>query len=151
MASTPVPCPEVAIGEKVAFLQRPHAYPDNPEQVEVIETYMSWVFLSGRLVYKLKKPVRLEFLDCSTVKARRRNCEREVQVNRRLAGDVYRRVVPLTLQSGGALRLEGGGIIVDWLVEMRRLPADRMLDAAIRDNTVSAELEAAFGGQAAGH
>lgn len=139
MAGTPTPCLEVSVGEKVAFLQRPNAYPDSPEQVEVIETHMSWVFLSGRLVYKLKKPVRLEFLDFSTVEARRQNCEREVQLNQRLAGDVYRRIVPLTLQSDGALRLEGGGIIVDWLVEMRRLPADRMLDAAIRDNMVSAE------------
>ncbi|MFN7085696.1 MAG: hypothetical protein ACK4N4_03600 [Burkholderiales bacterium] len=139
MAIMPAPCPEISIGEKVAFLGRPDAYPQRPQQVEVIETHMSWVFLAGQFVYKLKKPVRHDFLDFSTVAARRLNCEREVQLNRRLAGDVYRRVVPLTVESDGTLRLEGTGAVVDWLVEMRRLPADRMLDVAIRNHTLGAD------------
>lgn len=139
MPNTPLSRLDGSIDEKVAFLQRPDAYPNRPKRVEVVETHNSWVFLTEELVYKLKKPVRYEFLDFSTIEARHRNCEREVQLNRRLAGDVYHGVVPLVTRSDGNLQLGGEGPVVDWLVKMRRLPAHRMLDAAISSNTVSAE------------
>jgi aminoglycoside phosphotransferase family enzyme len=73
------------------------------------------------------------------LEARHKNCEREVRLNRRLAGNVYLGTVPLTIQADGGLKLDGEGRVVDWLVQMRRLPADRMLDAAIREGTVDAE------------
>lgn len=125
--------------EKVVFLRRPEIYPERPEQVEVIETHMSWVFLTERLVYKLKKPVRYDYLDFSTLEARHKNCAREVHLNRRLAGDVYLGIVPLTLDEDNALHLDREGRVVEWLVQMRRLPAGRMLDVAIRDQTVEAD------------
>lgn len=128
---------ETPIDTKVAFLRNPDAYPARPATVEVIETHMSWVFLNDEFAYKLKKPVRYAFLDFSTVEARRRNCECEVQLNRRLAAGVYCGVVPLVMHSDGRLQLDGEGPVVDWLVKMRRLPAHRMLDAAIRGKTVS--------------
>jgi len=127
------------IEEKVAFLRQPEVYPDRPKRVEVIETHMSWVFLTDRLAYKLKKPVRYDFLDFSTLEARHENCEQEVCLNRRLAGDVYLGTVPLTIEGDSGLKLDGEGQVADWLVQMRRLPADRMLDAAIREGTVDAE------------
>ena len=130
---------DASIERKVAFLRRPDAYPERPARVEVIETHMSWVFLTDELVYKLKKPVRYEFLDFSTVEARHQNCEREVQLNRRLAGDVYYGVVPIVMKGDCRLQLDGDGPVADWLVKMRRLPAHRMLDAAIRGNTVSTD------------
>jgi aminoglycoside phosphotransferase family enzyme len=128
-----------AADAKVDALRQISAYPENPTGIAVLETHMSWVFLTDRHAYKLKKPVRYEFLDFSTIEARRQNCEREVELNRRLAADVYYAAVPLTLGSGGKLNVGGGGPIVDWLVKMRRLPAHRMLDAAIRANTVGPE------------
>lgn len=98
---------------------------------------MSWVFLTGARVYKLKKPVRYDFLDFSTLEARERNCREEVRLNRRLAEDVYLDVLPLTLNNKGGLAIGGEGPPVDWLVLMRRLPLDRMLDQAIEKRTVS--------------
>lgn len=133
----PASAASVSIEEKAAFLSNPRAYPDNPAGIEVVETHMSWVFLADQLVYKLKKPVRYDFLDFSTVEARRRNCARELRLNRRLAADVYLGVVPLVLTPAGRLQLGGKGTVVDWLVRMRRLPAHRMLDAAIRSGMVS--------------
>lgn len=127
------------IEEKVAFLRQPDIYPDRPKRVEVIETHMSWVFLTESLAYKLKKPVRYDFLDFSTLEARHKDCEREVSLNRRLAGHIYLGTVPLTIQGDGDLQLDGEGRVVEWLVQMRRLPADRMLDAAIREGTVDAD------------
>lgn len=118
---------EVDIARKVAFLSSPLAYADRTPRVEIVETHFSWAFLTDRHVYKLKKPLRGDGVDFTTVKARQRNAEAEVRLNRRLAPDVYFGVVPLTL-AGGALAIGGKGLAVDWLVKMVRLPAERMLD-----------------------
>ena len=126
------------IEEKVAFLSRPDVYPDATERVETKETHLSWVFLTETQAWKLKKPVRYDYLDFSTPEARLRNCEEEVRLNRRLAHDVYLGVAPLTLGARGELQLAGKGEPIDWFVRMRRLPADRMLDRAIADRTVNA-------------
>lgn len=124
--------------DAVAFLRRPGAYSAAAATVEVIETHMSWVFLVGNRVYKLKKPVYCEFLDFSTPEARRHDCEEEVRLNRRLAPGVYLGVVPLIITSCGTLQLGGEGRPLDWLVEMRRLPRQLMLDQAIRAGTAAA-------------
>jgi len=131
------------VNDKVDFLRRAEAYPNEAGPVEAIETHMSWVFLTGEHAYKLKKPVRYPFLDFRTIDARHIDCLEEVRLNRRLAGDVYIGVVPLT-GSGGKPRLGGEGEPVDWLVKMRRLPADRMLNQLIRGGTLqAADIEAA--------
>lgn len=117
---------------RVAYLRQPQAYPEMPARIETVETHMSWVFLTPRHAFKLKKPVRYEYLDFSTVAARKTNCEEELRLNRRLAPGVYLDVVPLVLDSDGDMRLGGQGEIIDWLVMMRRLPAERMLDHLIR-------------------
>ncbi len=127
------------IEDKVAFLRRPASYAAPTQRVETKETHMSWVFLTDQHAWKLKKPVRYDYLDFSTVKARQRHCAAEVRLNRRLARDVYLDSVPLAVNAQGALQLAGTGEAVDWLVWMRRLPAARMLDQAIARHTVYAE------------
>ena len=89
--------PRVDISRKVAVLASSQVYAERPAQVEIVETHFSWVFLTERYVYKLKKPLRGEGFDFSTAEARRRNAEAEVRLNRRLAPGVYIGVVPLTL------------------------------------------------------
>lgn len=118
------------LAAKVAFLASPSAYPDRPAEVSCRETHMSWVFLAGETVYKLKKPVRFSYLDFSTLGRREWACREEYAINRRLAPTVYRGVLPLTASSGG-MAIAGDGAVVDWLVVMRRLPEDLMLDRAI--------------------
>ena len=125
------------IATKVSFLSKPTAYPEQPPQVDVIETHMSWVFLTDSHVYKLHKPVRTDYLDFSTLALRRLDCEEEVRLNRRLAPDIYLGVVALTLEADGRLALAGTGEVVEWLVKMRRLPHDRMLDVCIARGTVT--------------
>lgn len=118
------------------FLRRPASYGAAVAEIVVEETHMSWVFLAGERVYKLKKPVRTSFLDFSTLEAREKNCREEVRLNRRLAENVYLGVVPLTRTESGALAIGGDGAPVDWLVLMRRLRRERMLDRAIAAHTV---------------
>lgn len=127
----------ITLREKVSHLSRPESYPEKPAAVEVVQTHMSCVFLTEHHAWKLKKPVRHDFLDFSTLEARRADCEEELRLNRRLARDVYLEVVPLTVSPQGALRLGGDGVVVEWLVKMRRLPAHLMLDHAIRNGGVA--------------
>jgi aminoglycoside phosphotransferase family enzyme len=128
------PPPDLA--RKVAWLRRPETYPEPPGSIEVVETHMSYVFLTERHAFKLKKPVRYEFLDFSTPAARRSDCEEEWRLNQRLAPGVYLGVVPLAVDDSGEPRLEGKGEVVEWLVKMRRLPAEHMLDRRLRVGVV---------------
>lgn len=116
----------VTTEEKVRFLSSPNAYVGRPA-VSVIETHMSWVFLAGNRAYKFKKPVRYPFLDFTTLERRHANCEAELRLNRRLAPLVYRRLVALHLTPPDGLSLGGTGTVVEWLIEMERLPEADML------------------------
>jgi uncharacterized protein len=116
----------------VRWLARPEAYPHRPDRVEQIETHISHVFLAGSYVYKLKKPVKYDFLDFTTVAAREHACREELRLNRRLAPDAYLRVVPVIHAPSDVFQLEGAGQVVDWAVEMRRLPTELTLDALYR-------------------
>jgi len=122
---------EFSLEAKLALLTDPANFPDQPARVEVIETHMAWVFLTEKYAYKLKKPVACSYLDFSTVTSRKFFCQEEVRLNRRLAPDVYLKVITLN-QDHGRLRLDGEGEVVDWLVLMRRLPRLRMLDSLLR-------------------
>ena len=125
---------------KIAFLRDPAAYSNDVEDltdVEVIETHWSWVFLTSQYVYKLKKPVKQLCLDLSSLRAREQNCWTELHLNRRLAPHVYLNVVALKRAKNHQLTLGGHGEIIDWLVKMRRLPAERMLDKLVQNHQLS--------------
>jgi aminoglycoside phosphotransferase family enzyme len=131
----------MSLDAKVACLSHVSCYPFPVGEVGRRETHMSWVFLAGDRVYKLKKPVRLPYLDFSTLDARERACRAELRLNRRLAPDVYLDVVPLTL-AGDKIALGGAGPAVDWLVVMRRLDERETLERTILDGRLeSAEID----------
>lgn len=116
----------------------PEIYPHAPPVVELVQTHISYVFLAGDEVYKVKKPVRFSFLDFSTLDRRRRVCQEEVRLNRRLAPDVYLGVVAICpCGSGYRLGSEDDVAAVEYAVHMRRLPADRMLDYLLDQGAVS--------------
>lgn len=116
-------------------LLRPDAYPEAPGEVGFLETHISWLFFAGERVYKVKKPVDLGFLDFTTISARRHFCIEEVRLNERLAAGVYHGVRPIQRGSDGRLRVGGeddaSSEVVDWAVEMERLPAAGMLEARL--------------------
>jgi aminoglycoside phosphotransferase family enzyme len=122
---------------KVAALCNPEIYQDRCQRVDTIETHMSWIFLTEHLVYKLKKPLLRSFINLSRCADRRLNSWQELVLNQRLAPHVYLAVLPLTGGPRGTLQLNGAGPVVDWLVKMRRLPADLMLDRLIKDRKLS--------------
>ena len=119
--------PATVATASVKLLRKGAAYPDRPESVELIETEFSWVFLTDRFAYKLKKPVRFEFLDYSSSEQRHRASQEELHVNQCLAPDIYLAVLPITRSARGRLQLNGVGSPVDWVLKMRRLPGERSL------------------------
>ncbi len=123
---------EPTLADKVEFLSRPGAYPHSVDELTRRETHMSWVFLAGDKVYKLKKPVRFPYLDFSTLGRREAACRAEVSLNRRLAPDVYIGVTPLVVSPRG-LSLGGAGSIIDWLVVMHRLDDHWVLEHILRE------------------
>ena len=115
------------------WLKSPAAYPHAPDDVQTIETHISKVFLAGELVYKLKKPVKYDFLDFRTLENREYACREEVRLNRRLAARCVSGVVPIVREPDGRFELGGsGGDVVDWLVAMRRIASDQTLDSLHR-------------------
>jgi len=128
---------------KVRFLSRADSYAEHPHRVDMVETHYSWVFLTDKCAYKLKKPVQGVGFDFRSIDGRRRNALAELHLNRRLAASVYLNVVPLTRELDNGLAIGGLGVSVDWLVKMRRLDANQMLDRRImRADWHYAELEA---------
>ena len=107
--------------QKTRFLLAPEVYPDATTSVRLVETHMARVFLTDHFVYKMKKPVRFDYLDFSSLDKRYGVCSEELRLNRRLTDGVYLEVVALRLGADGKLTLEQGGTPVEWLVKMRRL------------------------------
>ena len=110
----------------------PACYGRGVKQVRLAETHVSWVFLTGRYAYKVKKPVKLPFVDFSTLALRRRFCREELRINRRLAPDLYLAVVPI----GGARSAPrvGRTPAFEYAVKMREFPADARLDLKLAAN-----------------
>lgn len=126
---------EPTLDAKVEFLSGPDAYRSLAGEVVRRETHMSWVFLVGDRVYKLKKPVRFPYLDFSTLTRREAACRAELRLNRALAPDIYLDVLPLVV-TGKGMAIGGDGAVVDWLVVMRRLDERLMLEPLLIDRQV---------------
>jgi uncharacterized protein len=109
-----------------AALASPACYGPDVDEVRVAETHISWVFLTGRYAYKVKKPVKLSFLDFGTLARRLHFCREELRLNRRLAPELYLDVVPI----GGSLEAPrvGQKPAIEYAVRMREFGADARLD-----------------------
>ena len=129
----------------VAAMSDPAFYPDAPDTVEVRETHISWVFLAGDRAYKLKKPVVLPFLDYGSVARRREMCEREIELNQRLAGEVYLRLRAIVRRDGHLQLAPAGPDAIEHVVEMRRFDETATLAALVAAGRATPEMIAAVG------
>jgi hypothetical protein len=125
----------------VKALLKPQAYPHKPQKIELVQTQMSFIFLAGEYVYKIKKPVNLGYLDYTTLEKRHFFCRQELKLNRRLCSDAYLAVVPI-VEEKGKLRIEGRGKAIEYAVKMRQLPHDRMMDVLLPRGEVTREMVA---------
>lgn len=117
----------------------PAFYPHRPDSIDLRETHGSWVFRAGPLAYKLKKPIVLPFLDYGTAARRGEMCREEVRLNRRLAPDLYRRVVSIVPRGDRfALSWDGDPAALDYAVEMEVVDEERSLEALSAAGVLSA-------------
>lgn len=124
----------------ILWLASPAAHGGQP--VERIDTHSAIVFLAGSRALKLKRAVKYDYLDFSTLALRHDACEAEVKINRRVAPSIYRGVVGVTREPDGTLALDGSGPVVDWLVEMTRFDQDGLFDRLAARGTLGLELMA---------
>ena len=118
----------ISLPSLVSAMQMPEFYPHSPPAVQLLQTHVSYVFLAGTLVYKVKKPVDFGFLDYSTPRKRAYWCRRETELNSRLAPGVYLGVEKI-YRRGGRFSLRPPGKVVDHAVVMKRLPEERLLSS----------------------
>ncbi|MGA8849873.1 MAG: gluconokinase [Dehalococcoidia bacterium] len=125
----------------IRALLKPQAYPHKPQKIELVQTQMSFIFLAGEYVYKIKKPINLGYLDYTTLEKRYFFCQQELELNRRLCPDAYLAVVPI-VEKKGEPRIEGQGKAIEYAVKMRQLPQDRMMDVLLPRGQVTLEMVA---------
>ncbi len=113
----------------VEFLSKPETYPDGVASVSRVETHAAIVFLAGERAYKLKRAVKLPYLDFSTLEKRRAMLQHELEINSRPTPELYLSVLPVTNAMGGGFELGGAGEPADWVLVMRRFDQDALLDA----------------------
>lgn len=117
----------------------PRCYPHRVDRIEVIETHISWVLLTGCYAYKIKKPVALEFLDFSSLAARHHYCEEELRLNRRLAPQIYLDLVNIT-GSTDRPRIGGTGAAIEHAVKMRQFEQDKLFSQLLQRDALTPEL-----------
>jgi aminoglycoside phosphotransferase family enzyme/predicted kinase len=123
----------------------PAAFPHPVTRLRVVETHISWVVLTGQFAYKIKKPVRYDFLDASSLERRRALCDEELRLNRRLAPDLYIDVLPVT-RHGGQLRVGGDGPALEYAVRMHQFDPDQELSSQLAAGAVMPDEMVALAG-----
>lgn len=124
------------------------SFPHEVREIGVRQTPLSWIVLTGPYAYKIKKPVRLDFLDASSLERRRALCSEELRLNRRYAPELYRDVVPIVRTTGG-LRVGADGVPLEFAVRMRQFEPDQELAWRLAHTTVRAEGLVELGSQLA--
>lgn len=123
---------------RIEELLVPSAFPHAVTGLRLVETHISWVVLTGELAYKIKKPLKLDFIDTSTLQRRQHYCTEELLLNRRLAPELYLRVVPIARQNGRAL-VDGSGTAIEYAVCLKQFSADEELPALLERGDVSSQ------------
>jgi aminoglycoside phosphotransferase family enzyme len=125
----------------VAALLEPAAYPEPTSRVELIQTHISFVFITDHFAYKVKKPVDLGFLNFTTLRRRHHYLQEELILNRRLCPEIYLAVLPITVHRG-KVQVGGKGKPVEYILKMVRMPQERMMDeVADREELTPAIME----------
>ena len=114
--------------EQINRLVSDGVFPDDPGERELIETHISGVIICNQFVYKIKKPVHYSFLDFSTLEMRRHFCKREIELNKRLAENIYLDVQPVYEHQGNFILGGEKGVITDYSVRMQKVDREKQMD-----------------------
>lgn len=140
----------MSLPEPLRALLDPQAYPHPCGEIELVETHISWVILTGSHAYKLKKPVKFSFVDFSTLALREFYCREELRCNRMFSPDLYEAVLPVTRRGDGMLGFNGEGEVIEWALRMRQFDNEFQLDRMLERGEVTTEMLREFGRSLAG-
>ncbi len=122
--------------EVIEALKNKDAYDEEVEKIEILQTHISYVFLTGKYAYKVKKAVNLGFLDYTTLEKRKFFCEEEVRINSLLSEDMYIGVVPIN-KKGDKIKIRGEGKTVEYAVKMLEMPQESIMTNLLIKNRVN--------------
>jgi len=123
----------------VEALLQPQAYPHKTEKIKLVQTQMSFVFLTGKFVYKVKKAVNLGYLDYTTIEKRNFYCHQELKLNRRLCPNAYLDIVAIN-KDNDKIHINGKGETIEYATQMNQLPQEYMMDVLLRSGQLNQEM-----------
>ncbi len=116
-------------------LNRPESYDSPVREIRLIQTHISWVFLTGDFVYKIKKPVDFGFLDFTTLEKRKKFCRKELEINRMFSPEIYIDVLPVN-RSDYSIKINGPGETIDYAIKMKQLPQENLMNELLDKNLI---------------
>lgn len=123
----------------INWLLNPSSYPHEASEIKLIQTHISYVFLAGDFVYKIKKPVDFGFLDFTTLHKRQHFCQQELILNRRLCPTLYLEVISIN-RDKEQLSLGGAGTPIEYAVKMVRMAEEKMMGNIINKGQLTSDL-----------
>lgn len=121
--------------EMLEALKKPEAYDSPVKEIRLIQTHISWVFLTGDFVYKIKKPVDFGFLDFTMLEKRLKFCKRELEINQMFSPEIYIDVLPVN-KFDHMIKINGPGETIDYAIKMKQLPQENLMDRLLDKNLI---------------
>lgn len=131
--------------DAIAFLSDPRNHKPEPKRVDRIDTHCAIVFLAGETVYKIKRAVLYDYIDCSTLSKREALCRRELEINQPHAPLIYHDVVAITREEPGMLAIDGSGEPLEWALRMHRFDEESVLENMAERGALSATVATDLG------
>ncbi|MEJ2272136.1 MAG: hypothetical protein P8X91_06600, partial [Candidatus Bathyarchaeota archaeon] len=125
-------------GQVIKALKKPEAYNEDVKKIELKQTHISYVFLTKKFGYKIKKAVNFGFLDFSTLEKRHFFCEKELELNKRLCEDMYLEVV--SINKSKIIRINGEGIPIEYAVKMKRIPEEKIMTQLLEKRKIGKKI-----------
>lgn len=116
-------------------LKKPETYDSPVKEIRLIQTHISWVFLTGDFVYKIKKPVDFGFLDFTTLDKRKKFCTKELKINQMFSPEIYLDVLPVN-RFEYSIKVNGPGEAIDYAIKMKQLPQENLMDKMLDKNLI---------------
>jgi hypothetical protein len=121
--------------EILEAMKRPETYDSPVKEIRLIQTHISWVFLTGDFVYKIKKPVDFGFLDFTSLDKRLKFCKRELEINRLFSPEIYLDVLPVN-KFDHVIKINGPGETIDYTIKMKQLPQENLMDKLLEKSQI---------------
>jgi len=121
--------------EVVEAMKDPKTYDEKVERIKTVQTYHSYIFLTGKYAYKIKKPVKYPYFDFTTLQKRKETLEKEVELNKRISEGIYLGVLPIK-DFDGRIKIGGEGKIIEYVLKMREIPQETIMARLLEENKV---------------